>query len=124
MSSPYQNWSEHKHQSKFVGEARKILRPLGLRDMLFAIPNGGKRDTRTAATLKTEGVVSGIPDLMLAVPRGGFHGAFFEMKDMKKGKTSSDQDRIIPQLNEAGYWVVVCKGWQEALDSFKIYMDL
>ena len=46
------------------------------KELLFAIPNGGKRSPVTGSILKAEGVRRGIPDLMLAIPRGNYHGLF------------------------------------------------
>lgn len=37
--------------------------------LLFAIPDGGRRDAVTGAHLKAEGVRAGVPDMFLAVPR-------------------------------------------------------
>ena len=37
------------------------------KNVLFAIPNGGKRNISTAKRLKSEGVVPGVADLFLAV---------------------------------------------------------
>ena len=40
--------------------------------LLFAVPNGGLRNKRVAATLKREGVKSGVPDMILAAPTTGY----------------------------------------------------
>lgn len=37
--------------------------------MLYAVPNGGRRDKAEAAHLKRQGVRAGVPDLCLAVPK-------------------------------------------------------
>lgn len=50
------------------------------RMLLFAIPNGGKRNITTAINLKREGVVSGVPDMFLSIPRGEWHGFYLELK--------------------------------------------
>ena len=36
--------------------------------LLFAVPNGGRRDPVTGARLKAEGVVAGVSDLILFLP--------------------------------------------------------
>ena len=82
--------------------------------LLFAIPNGGYRNIVTAMKLKSEGVRSGIPDLMLAVPRNGKHGLFVEMKKSKGGRVSDSQHSVIADLLDAGYAVTVCHGFEEA----------
>jgi hypothetical protein len=57
--------------------------------------------------LKAEGVVAGVPDLMVADPRGQFAGLFIEMK-VKPNRPSKEQKEIIKQLEAAGYKVAVC----------------
>ena len=37
--------------------------------MLFAVPNGGKRDAKTGARMKYEGAVRGVADLILLIPK-------------------------------------------------------
>ena len=41
-------------------------------ELLHHIPNGGSRDVVEAAHMKRQGVKSGVPDLHLPVPRGGY----------------------------------------------------
>ena len=48
--------------------------------MLYAVPNGGRRDKAEAAHLKMQGVKAGVPDLCLAVPKGKYHGLYIELK--------------------------------------------
>lgn len=48
--------------------------------LLFAVPNGSKRDAITASILKAEGVVSGVSDLILLVPNADYHALCIEMK--------------------------------------------
>ena len=51
-------------------------------ELMYAIPNGGKRHIHTAVVLKQTGVKSGVPDIFLPVRRGK-HGLFIEMKRKK-----------------------------------------
>ena len=78
--------------------------------LMFAIPNGGKRNITTAARLKKEGVKSGVPDICLPVPCGEFHGLYIEMK-IGKNKPSMNQLWLSEQLQGQGYRVDVCYGW-------------
>lgn len=48
--------------------------------MLYAVPNGGRRDKAEAAHLKRQGVRAGVPDLCLAVPKGKYHGLYMSLK--------------------------------------------
>jgi hypothetical protein len=113
--------TEHEEQVAFVEWARLWL-PEELRGLLFAIPNGGMRHKKTAADLKAEGCVRGVPDLLFAWPRLGKHGLFIEMKRTKSGNLSKEQKEMIERLNKAGYAVVVAKGCQEAQDAVRRYM--
>lgn len=90
--------------------------------LLFAIPNGGERNIIVAARMKKEGVRAGIPDLFLAVPKGGFHGLFIEMKKPKGGRVSKNQSSMMKLLSEQGYSAKVCCGWVEARAEIERYL--
>lgn len=91
-------------------------------DLLYHIPNGGKRNIATATRLKKEGVKAGVPDLCLPVPRGKWHGLYIEMKE-QNGKVSKNQEWWIKKLQEQGYYVAVCYGWEEAKETILKYLS-
>lgn len=111
---------ESKCQVDFVKYARTYLRDKG--HLLFAIPNGGTRNIKEAQQLKNQGVVSGVPDLFLAIPKGIYHGLFIEMKRDSKCKLSDNQAEMIELLKSQGYAVEVCLGFSEAVEAFHKYM--
>lgn len=82
--------------------------------LLYHIPNGGKRSKREAARFKAAGVKSGVPDIFLPVPRGGYHGLYIELKRLRGGTVSREQKEWHEALKAQGYAVQVCKGWIEA----------
>lgn len=90
--------------------------------LLFAIPNGGKRDVISAKLLKDEGVRAGVPDLFLAVPKGKYHGLFIEMKKVKGGVVSESQKEMGALLFGQGYYVAVCHGFIEAKQKIESYL--
>lgn len=92
-------------------------------DLLFHIPNGGSRNKREAANLKRQGVKSGVPDLFLPVPRGGYHGLFIELK-YGKNKPTDAQRKWAAALNEQGYMAVVCYGFEDARDTIEKYLGI
>lgn len=51
--------------------------------MLFAVPNGGARSATEGKMLKAEGVMAGVSDLILLVPRQGYGALCIEMKTAK-----------------------------------------
>ena len=90
---------------------------------LYHIPNGGKRDPKTAARLKAEGVKAGVPDLCLPVPRKGFHGLYIELKDVPTScKATPAQLGWLAGLSALGYSTHVCHGWEAARDVLLEYL--
>ena len=90
-------------------------------ELLYHIPNGGRRSKVEAVRLKHEGVKKGVPDLCLPVARGNYHGLYIEMK-YDKGKTSKEQKEWLNKLNKQGYKAVVCYGFEEAREIIENYM--
>ena len=113
--------TEHQIQSslfKWFDAAAFKWRELQL---AFAVPNGGARSAITGAMMKAEGVKKGVPDIMLPVARGVYHGLFVEMK--RPGGQVSDEQRVwIGNLKEQGYRVEVCFNKEDAIKVFEDYM--
>lgn len=91
-------------------------------ELLFHVPNGGKRDKREAIALKKEGVKAGVPDLVLPVARGEYFGLYIELK-VGRNKPTEKQLGWIEKLKEQGYFVKVCYGWQEASEVITNYLE-
>ena len=83
-----------------------------LSDLLFSVPNGGQRNAITAKMMKREGVVAGVSDLILFVPRKGYHALCIEMKT-DKGKQSDKQKRWQKQVERQGYKYIICRSVDE-----------
>ena len=64
---------------------------------------------RKGATLKAMGLRAGVPDLFLAIARGGYHGLYVEVKG-PKGRLSKVQRDYHVKLIEKGYCVRVGDG--------------
>lgn len=88
---------------------------------LFSVPNGGFRNVREAAIMKSEGVVAGVSDLVLAIPRHGFHGLFIEMKT-QKGKQSDLQKEFEMAVTEEGYKYAICRSFDEFMETINGYI--
>lgn len=115
--------SEHTEQAALFEWAAWNQSKAAALNMLYAVPNGGKRDKRTAAMLKAEGVKRGVPDVVLPVARGGFHGLYIEMK-VGRNKTSDEQNTWIAALEAEGYCTVVAYGWEAAARALCDYLGL
>ncbi len=90
--------------------------------LLFAVPNGGRRDAVTGARLKAEGVKAGVPDVWLPVARGDYHGLVIELK-AGKGRPSPEQRAWLEALKSQGYLALVCVGAEAARAAITAYLD-
>ena len=110
--------SETYEQIKLVLWMEKI----GLR--FYAVPNGGSRPIVEAVKFKRSGVKAGVPDLCIPFSSGGYHGLYIELKREVGGKVSPEQREWIDYLNKAGYYAVVCKGFEAAKRTIEYYLGL
>lgn len=90
--------------------------------ILFAIPNGGRRDAKEAAHMKRQGVLAGVPDMYLAAAKGGYAGMFIELK-VGKNKETEKQVGVREKLERSGYRCVVCRSLDEFRSVVTEYMD-
>ena len=73
--------------------------------------------------MKAEGVLAGVPDLVVAEPRGGYHGLYVEMKRATGGSVSSKQDDVMTKLRARGYKVMVAdEGAEKAYEEVCRYL--
>lgn len=108
-----------------ASEQRSVIEWAGYAHVpIFHIPNGGSRDRREAYQLKLQGVKAGVPDLMVPVARGGYHGLFVEMKRSDGGSVSAKQRAWLDELSRQGYMAVVCHGAMEAIARIRAYLSL
>lgn len=84
----------------------------GLSRLLFAVPNGHYRSKRTACILKGEGVVAGVPDLILLVPRRMKASLCIEMK-AGNGRQSPSQKDFQRDAEAVGNQYAVCRSFEE-----------
>lgn len=99
--------SEHQEQAAVISWWRLQHQRYALPEFaLFAVPNGGARDAITGALLKAEGVRPGALDLILAKPKGSYHGLFIEMK-VGNNKPSFNQHEFLNYLEAVGYKATV-----------------
>lgn len=95
--------------------------------LLYAIPNGGKREAVTAARMKATGTRKGFPDVGLPVARRGCNALFIELKrkgdaEKAKGRVDEKQKDWHVALIEQGNGVAVCYGWEQAREVIEWYL--
>lgn len=91
--------------------------------LLHHCPNGGSRNKAEAVKLKQMGVVAGIPDLHLPVPKGIYCGLYIEMK-YGDGTVQKTQREFLKAAADAGHFCVVCYGAEEAIEIIRQYVNL
>lgn len=90
---------------------------------LFAVPNGGRRDSVTGAKLKAEGVLAGVADLILLKSNSMYGALLIEMKT-KQGRQSTTQKTWEEDLTrEDEYKYVVCRSLTEFAQEVRDYLD-
>jgi len=125
----YLNFIENMIKEQHISEARLQYECVTwfwntypvYRGLLYHIPNGGKRTAREASTLKSVGVVSGIPDLCLAIPRSGSGALYIELKT-ETGKVRPEQEKTISRLRQAGNKAEVIKNLSTFIELVENYI--
>lgn len=129
--------TEHGEQSALFCWAGLNLWRFPVLRWLHAIPNGGSRgdDAKSRAIrggqMKAEGVKTGVADVFLPIPKGGYHGLYIEMKKpnqrpvkkTSKGGLSDEQILFAEFCYEHGYGWKVCYTWLEAVETIIAYLE-
>ena len=89
---------------------------------VYAVPNDGKRPGKSGAIAKAKGLRSGVPDICVPVPSGGFHGLYIEIKT-DSGVVSPNQRIWLAWLRDHGYAAKVCRGVDEVVGAVLTYME-
>lgn len=89
--------------------------------LLYAVPNGGRRDQITGAKLKAEGVIAGVSDLNLDIARHGYHGLRIELKT-QTGRQSQRQRLWQTQVEAQGYKYIIVRDVIEFIEQITSYL--
>ena len=85
---------ESAHQAQVIEWSRWAYKANPSRypmlNMLHCSLNGVKLSGTQAKVAKGQGMLSGVPDLFLPVPKNGYHGLFIEMNS-EKGRVTENQ---------------------------------
>lgn len=92
----------------------------GKEGLVLHFPSEGKRSLSYGKKLKDMGFRAGIADLLIAMPRKGYHGAWIELKS-KSGKLSPMQVKFLADMSEQGYFTTVCYSIDDAIQKIEWY---
>lgn len=91
--------------------------------LLIAIPNGGKRNIETARTLKREGVVAGVADMLLLVPNQYRNILAIEMKAGKNTLTPAQEQWKLEFERFAAHKYVICRSFDDFMNVINSYLE-
>ena len=115
---------ESAHQAQVVEWSRWAYKTgkYPMLNMLHCSLNGVKLTKTQAVIAKSQGMLSGVPDLFLPVPRGKYHGLYIEMKHGTNTLTDN-QKKFLKNAANVGYAVSVCYSAQEAIKRIEDYYN-
>jgi hypothetical protein len=115
---------ESAHQAQVVEWSRWAYKTgkYPMLNMLHCSLNGVKLSGTQAKIAKGQGMLSGVPDLFLPVPKNGFHGLFIEMKS-EKGRVTENQHWFLNNAESLGYKTAVCYSAKEAIKRIEDYYN-
>ena len=107
-------------QAKVIAWARANERNYPYLQLLHCSLNGVKMTKAQAGRAIAQGMLSGVPDLFLPVPKNGYHGLFIEMK-YGSNKVTENQEKFLQNAANVGFAVSVCYSAQEAIKRIEDY---
>lgn len=116
--------TEHQEQASVVAWARSMEKQYPELTMLYAVPNGAHKSPAMAQKFKREGLVAGVPDLVLASPRAGFHGLYIEMKRVKGSTLEPEQRDWLQRLSDRNYAVAIARGADAGIAALCEYLGI
>jgi hypothetical protein len=137
--------SESGHQKALFQWCALNIKQYPQLKWLYAVPNGFFSSSGQKAKMKAEGLKDGVPDICLPWPISKlkskevvkdertyfniwYHGLYIELKiekrrNQKDGGCSKEQLEWLAYLEEVGYFVAVCYGWQDAKNVIVRYLN-
>lgn len=111
---------ESNIQKNCISWFRLQYRDLG--KMIFAVPNGGRRNATEAAIMKAEGVTAGVADVILLVARQGYNSLCIEFKTAK-GKQTEYQKQWQTEAEKNGNMYAICRSFEEFRSLILQYLE-
>lgn len=104
--------AEQKEQIRFVQHVRTFMPDI----VIASIPNGSGTSAANRIKLHHEGLLAGMPDLILLKENMGILFLEFKRPD-GKGKVSAEQHEVHERLHRLGFEVRVVENFDEAVEA-------
>ena len=119
------------NENKFSGVVRSLL--IATLGKIRGVKVANRIISSLEVSMRKEGKKKGYPDLIIDEPNKYYKGLRIELKRRAKTlktkmstahtKVSHEQEKWLRELNDRGYYAVVCYGADEAKDVIDEYMD-
>jgi len=100
-------------ESSLQAACYKLCKHIPGNPLVFHVANERKTSMSRGAALKAQGVLSGVPDLLIAHARGEYNGLAVELK-VKGGTLQDSQKYVLDWFEREGWYTAVA--W--SLDGF------
>lgn len=117
----YNSMTELQHAGQLCVELERRKKEFPELCFFFHVPNEAKRTPATRYILKATGMIAGVPDYFLLVPRRNYKGLMIELKKMG-GKATPEQKKFIEFHRAQGYYAEIIEGWREAYRVVMLYV--
>src|SRR4051812_31246320 len=91
-----------------------------LKPYVLHFPNEGKRSLRYGKLMKDLGMRKGVADLLIAMPRHGFNGAWIELKSAN-GAIMSHQKKFMEDMHKQNYFTAYAWSIDQGIDLIRWY---
>lgn len=86
------------------------------------LPGGAKTRGRYMNFLKAQGLKTGVSDIVIALPRGPYHGAYMELKRDEHSTIRKDQLDWVALMKRVGYCADIVIGFNKAREFAQTYL--
>lgn len=91
-----------------------------IKKYVLHFPNESKRTPRYGKLLKDMGMRKGVADLLIAMSRHGYCGAWIELKT-ESGRPTKEQTAFLQDMKNEGYFTKVTYGYEQAYETIEWY---
>lgn len=114
---------EHDHQAALFKILKLNCGRFPFLKFIFAVPNAAKRNKKTSAILKAEGLTAGVPDINIPFQRRGYPGAVIENK-AGYNTLSDAQKEFKAHYESEGYCFKTCRSIDEQIEFIEWYFGI
>jgi len=112
--------NEGSQQAKFFNGVKVLKRKNEIFGSIYHIPNGSNKTKFERAKFKREGLISGVWDVHVPIPRFGLAGMYIEFKWTS---SLSDDQKKFQELLDGHHMFIVVHFGDQAIDALKHWMS-